>query len=757
MPAMRAFVVWLALGAVLLTGFDAEAQRRNRRIEPAPQRAETTASDPDVELILDQVPLGEAVRGIAERTGYTYLFEEPLPGRVTAAVPARVSPDEANEILHALLYIKGFVALPIAEQRYKIVRWKTMAGSAPFRETAPDPERERSSTTRIQLEHADPQLIARSLKPLVPDGAVVVPYSPSGSLILAGPEAMLHRLIEIARQLDASRHSEMMVRRVRYKEAADLARQLEALTAPDPVRNQFASQVAIEVDERTNALLITGSPDQLEKLRAWIDRIDIPEYGGGEVQIVPVFFQEPKALADLLLGLADGGGARTEAQLASAGPLTNRDYDIVAHEPTHALVIRTDRGTFESLAPLIAALDREPRVLEIEATFYEITTNGTLGFGAGGVVPAIEPKKQDDLGLVFLPNVGLSPNGIPGLIEPDPALDALGGRVFSVIGETVVIPVLDGDGNPVFDAGGNPQVVLAPGLGISVLATDLYSQIDVTNRPSLLVAVGEESSIFVGDEIPIPQGSTNIEDLVTLGPSLRVELNRENVGTELTLKPRYNEGGDIYVDMAIELSLVRLDLSVDIETGPVLATRKVEGTFQVAPGKRAIVAGLESENLSTIRTGIPFLSAIPILGRLFTVEVDTKQRSYVVIALTANVMPTQEEKQAQRLALESVIKERTRDDLGFAPSGYVIRAAAYTRREIAEAARLDLEGRSEYPMRVVERESEAGVRFDLYLEGLDTLVDVARASIGLRRAGFDPEIFPLAPVLAAAPAGPTAP
>ena len=399
------------------------------------------------------------------------------------------------------------------------------------------------------------------------------------------------------------------------------------------------------------------------------------------------------------------------------------------------------------LAQLIAELDREPRMIHFETTFYEITTDGTLGFGVGGVVPAIEPKQQDDLGLVFLPNLALSPTGIPGIFEPDPSITALGGRIFSIAGESVVIPVIGPNGNPVLDPQGNPQLIQAPGLGLSVLAAESAVEIEVTNKPSLLIMVGEESKIFVGDEVPIPVGSTNVEDLVRLGPSIRVDFDRENIGSELTLTPRYHEGGDILVDMTLELSLVRLDQAVDVETGPVLANRSLEGTFRVAPGHRTIVAGLENEKQGTVRAGIPFLSAIPFFGQFFTVDIATDRRTYLVIEIAANVVPTQDEKRARNLALASVIAKRQLEFVELSGSLYAVRAASYTRREMAEASLESLEP-GPHRLRLIERASDDGPRYDLFVLGLDTLVDVARVALALRDEGLAPEVIPIAAALA---------
>ncbi len=360
----------ISVAVLLCASSAATAQRRARGAAPAPPTTAAPApANPDIELVLDDVPLAEAVTAIAARTGYEYIFEPPLPGRVTVAVPARVSPDEANEILHATLLLKGFVALPIAEHRYKIVRWEKMSGEAPFTDEELDPERARSVTTRIALRYADPDLVARSLKPLLQSGGQIIPFAPSGSLILAGSENRIHRLIEIAEQLDAAEHENMMVRHVRYKDASNLKSQLDALTQPVGSRNNFATEVEVELDERTNSLFISGSPSQLTKMREWIDLIDLPARGEGRLQVVPVFHQDPAEFAKLLNELSRGGRTATAGGEVDAGPLVGRDYNVVAHQPTHSLVIRADRGTFEVLGQLIAALDREPRMVHIEAVF----------------------------------------------------------------------------------------------------------------------------------------------------------------------------------------------------------------------------------------------------------------------------------------------------------------------------------------------------------------------------------------------------
>lgn len=713
---------------------------------PAPAQPAEPADALD--LVMRDAPLANVVKEIAARTGYDYIYSPPLPGRVTIAVPARVSAAEAAQILNATLLIKGFVALPIAQGRYKVVRWEKLKSGAPYTEASLDPEREGSVTTRIVLKHADPETVAQALRPLIQSSGEIIAYPPASSLILAGAENRIRRLIEIAQSLDAAQIQQLMVRRIRYRDVTDVQRQLEQLAGG--VRGVTPAKAGIEfqANERTNDLLVLAPPAELSRMREWIERIDIPALGEGEVHVVRLFHQEPEPFAALLNGLARSARAppRGPQGGVNAATLFDRDYNVATHEATHSLVIRADRDSYEVLRRLIAELDREPRMVRIDVNFYEMNTDGRLAFGAGGVIPAIEPKKQDDTGLVFLPNAQLSPNAIPGITQADPALAALGAPLFQIVGETVLIPVLDNGGNPIIDADGQPRVIVAPGLGISLLSQQTDVRIELTNTPSLTIVVGEESEIFVGDNVPIPVGNTNVQDLVNLGPSLRVDIEREDVGTQLKLKPVYNEGGDLRIELSIELSLVRP--GGDIETGPILAKRKLESSFAAGFDQRMIIAGLESETQGKARTRVPFLSAIPLIGWAFSAEIETKRRTYSLISLTATLIPTQEEKRTRDVAMARAIEKR-HDDFGtLADSGYALRAASYYEREMAEVAERDLPI-EDHATRILRRETQDGVRYDLFVLGIDTLPDLARAALELEFAGFAPEIISLADALAA--------
>lgn len=715
--------------------------------EAAAQRGATGVAQEPIELVLDDLPLGDVVKAIAERTGTDYIFEPPLPGRVTVAIPSRVTTAEATEILNAALLIKGFVAIPIAPSRYVITRWEKMAGSAPYTESELDSEAEGAVTTRIQLRYANPDAVARALHPLLQAKAQAIPYLPSGSLILAGTENRIARLIEIARELDFADRERMIVRRLRYREASEVRDQLQALFDRQADAGERAAKLDATVDERTNALLLTGNEADLAQLSEWIDIMDVPAASGGEIHVVHLIHQNPEELATLLESQSGSQAQRRNNSNArpdvESGPLIGKDYSVVAHPATRSLVIRADRTTFDSLRFLIGKLDREPRMVRVDVNIFEIATDGNVALGAGGVIPAIEPKAVDDLGLVALLNPGLLdlPNVLPGFnFGNSPLLANSDGPTFTVSGEDTVIPILDDSGNLVLGPGGIPQAVIVPGLGVTLISQEVYAEVEVKQRPSIVVEVGQEAELFIGDNIPIPVGSADEFD-PQFGPTIGVNIQREDIGVLIRVKPIVSNEGDLQLDLDLELDAATGLASAEL--GPVLTSRALNTSFAAGFGQRMIIAGLDSESIGSIETRIPFLSAIPFFGQFFTASLDTTRRRYLLYSVQAHPVPTSEEQQARDVSLARAI---TRLDTGLeAQDGarYAIRAASYYKRDMAEAAASELDVEP-WSTTIHRRETEDGERFDLFVVGLQRMADVALTSLTLEKAGLRPEIVTLA-------------
>jgi type II secretory pathway component GspD/PulD (secretin) len=84
----------------------------------------------------------------------------------------------------------------------------------------------------------------------------------------------------------------------------------------------------------------------------------------------------------------------------------------------------------------------------------------------------------------------------------------------------------------------------------------------------------------------------------------------------------------------------------------VISTRELSTHLFVRNGQTAVLGGLVSRETGRTRSGIPFLSAIPILGVLFGSTKNTDNNTELFLFLTPHIVMTDEDLERVRKELE---------------------------------------------------------------------------------------------------------
>jgi type II secretory pathway component GspD/PulD (secretin) len=87
---------------------------------------------------------------------------------------------------------------------------------------------------------------------------------------------------------------------------------------------------------------------------------------------------------------------------------------------------------------------------------------------------------------------------------------------------------------------------------------------------------------------------------------------------------------------------------------PKFTTRNLSTSVIVKNGETVVLGGLIKETNTNVKSKVPILGDIPILGRLFKKSTDSKERRNLLIFVTASVM---EEKQNKVASAEDIEKE----------------------------------------------------------------------------------------------------
>ena len=171
---------------------------------------------------------------------------------------------------------------------------------------------------------------------------------------------------------------------------------------------------------------------------------------------------------------------------------------------------------------------------------------------------------------------------------------------------------------------------------IATLPTDFYVWLDalvqarearVNASPRIATLSGSNASIFIGTqqflEIPVSipgRGTSNSID----------------AGVKLDMSPLTGGQGEIILTISEEISTLSAPSAV---TGlPEKTTRSAQTTVRVRDGETLIIGGLRQEESREVRSRIPLLADIPIIGQLFRSKRIEKTNVDLTIFVTARIL-----------------------------------------------------------------------------------------------------------------------
>lgn len=180
---------------------------------------------------------------------------------------------------------------------------------------------------------------------------------------------------------------------------------------------------------------------------------------------------------------------------------------------------------------------------------------------------------------------------------------------------------------------------------VHALEEDVHS--NTLSAPSILTLNNQEASILIGEKYPIVKTETSEETGGIVGGSLE---KYENIGIQLNVVPQIAGVNGDYINMIIHPAVTSFSTTVDIQTaeGTVLAkypriqSREIETQILMKDGETVVIGGLLKDVQYKTKTGVPLLSSIPMLGKLFTRYTNDIEKVDLLIFITAKVVKPQQ-------------------------------------------------------------------------------------------------------------------
>lgn len=268
---------------------------------------------------------------------------------------------------------------------------------------------------------------------------------------------------------------------------------------------------------------------------------------------------------------------------------------------TNKIIVKDTQKKIDDIKKVIEAFDEKTRVVVIDANIIKVTLTDKYSYG----IDWADIASLGDITLTGSSNLTTSLTGTtPSTLT-----------VATATNYSTVISLLD-----------------------------TFGQTDVLSRPRITVADKEDAMILVGAK----EVYVTSEVTTTSGGTYHTTDNVQfvDVGVRLTVTPEINSEGYIRMKIRPEVSDTDATKTV-ILTNPDGSTRSIiphvttseaETTLLVKDKTTIILGGLMKDTVTEYRDKVPFLGDLPLLGKFFSTQGKSKEKTELVILLTPHII-----------------------------------------------------------------------------------------------------------------------
>ncbi|ARN32412.1 type II secretion system secretin GspD [Acinetobacter baumannii] len=598
------------------------------------------------------------INEVADITGKNFAVDPRVRGNVTVISNKPLNKDEVYDLFLGVLNVNGVVAIP-SGNTIKLVPDSNVKNSGIPYDSRNRVRGDQIVTRVIWLENTNPNDLIPALRPLMPQFAHMAAIAGTNALIVSDRAANIYQLENIIRNLDGTGQNDIEAITLQSSQAEEIITQLEAMSATGASKDFSGARIRIIADNRTNRILIKGDPQTRKRIRHMIEMLDVPSADRlGGLKVFRLKYASAKNLSEILQGLVTGqavsssnnsnnssnssnpinslignnqnSGSNTSGSSGTSisTPAINLNgnsnssnqnnitsfnqngVSIIADNAQNSLVVKADPQLMREIESAIQQLDVRRQQVLIEAAIIEVSGKDADQLGVQWALGDI----NSGIGLINFTNAGSSLASLAaGYLTGGAA--GLGSAIGA--GSSIAL------GKYKEGADGSRQLY-----GALIQALKENTASNLLSTPSIVTMDNEEAYIVVGQNVPFVTGSVTTNS-TGINPYTTVE--RKDVGVTLKVIPHIGENGTVRLEIEQEVSNVQASKgqAADLITNK----RAIKTAVLAEHGQTVVLGGLVSDDVEFNRQGIPGLSSIPYLGRLFRSDTrsNTKRNLLVFI------------------------------------------------------------------------------------------------------------------------------
>ncbi|MCH4244790.1 type II secretion system secretin GspD [Acinetobacter gerneri] len=601
------------------------------------------------------------INEVADITGKNFAVDPRVRGNVTVISNKPLNRNEVYDLFLGVLNVNGVVAIPSGNTIRLVPDSNVKNAGVPY-DSRHKASGDQVVTRVIWLENTNPNDLIPALRPLMPQFAHMAAIQGTNALIVSDRAANIYQLETIIRNLDGTGQNDIEAVPLQSSQAEEIIKQLEVMSATGSSKDLAGSRVRIIADARTNRILIKGDPTSRKRIRQTIEMLDVPSADRlGGLKVYRLKYASAKNLSQILQGLVSGqsnnssgnnnnssssdsnnssnnsinnliNNSNSSSSSGSSTPTINLNSNsnssnqnnissfnangvsIIADESQNSLVVKAEPQLMREIDSAIQQLDVRRQQVLIEAAIIEVVGTDVDQLGVQWAMGDM----STGVGLLNFTNVGSSLAGLLGGYLSSGAAgagSALTSNTNQGAGGLLAL------GKYKTNADGSRELY-----GALIQALKSKGNSNLLSSPSIVTMDNEEAYIVVGQNVPFITGSVTSSS-TGVNPYTTVE--RKDVGVTLKVIPHIGEGGTVRLEVQQEVSDV--EKSKGQATDLVTNKRAIKTSVLADQGQTIVLGGLIKDDKQTSRQSVPFLGAIPGLGRLFRADAsDGEKRNLLV-------------------------------------------------------------------------------------------------------------------------------
>lgn len=582
-----------------------------------------------VQFNFKDMDLVRFVRFMSEVLQENIIVPPNINSKITIISPHPVTVRESREIMLSTLQMYNFSLQNMGS--YSIVRQGGNSPSTNVHRSRSGPGfGEETVTYIVPIDYVTVESLLPAIQQTFGPALIALGVGNGRDILLQGRATDVNKGMELIRRMDTPQSARITrTFELKYGDPTTVAAQLNAIAgAQGPLQGLNAI-----ADAPSKKVIVIGSSSAVDRAAKVVKDLDV-DSKIGDFHIYKLKNIDATAASEQVAKVLASTATMLGADSAKF-PAT-----VVPDVATNSLIFAATQRQFDSLVPILDAIDIQPKQILLRGFIAEINVTN-------------------------LENNGIDWNVVGGMMFDD----LLMGGNFSLGESTVPSTFMQwfndlSKREELLERGGSTYTVTNYNPMALMYATinmlKKYNAVNVLSVPRLMCTDNKESSFQVGQVIPVLKGSTS--DLSN--PSaVQTNVDYKDTGLILTVTPHIRSGNLVAMDIKQTTEDV---LTAPGDPTPRTSKREVNTSVVVGDGETIILGGMIKETERSLTRRVPGLSYIPLIGGLFKNISKEKEKVDFVIFLTPQIIENPSEmRRATVSASGFASKYITSNDLGF--------------------------------------------------------------------------------------------